>query len=290
MKQFKVFASITRRDADSIERYLNDIGKIGLLSIDEEVSLTTKIRNGDEAAMQKLIRCNLRFVVSVAKKYQESGMKLADLISEGNFGLIKAARHFDHTRGFRFISFAVWWIRQSILLAIVNQKRLVRLPCNQVVDINRINKAVMRLEQKLERTPTFEELAEHTAIPEDKIAYCLDRSFLPYSLDRVVNEVSGITLMDTLSDQNIPGSDHLTYSTSLSADLIRALNMLPKRERKIIMLFYGINGHAQTSLEDMEPIFNLGRERIRQLKDKARRTLTLKFNNSPSNYFKRDYK
>lgn len=287
MKQFKVIASITRRDADSIERYLNDIGKIGLLSIEEEVSLTTKIRDGDEAAMQKLIRCNLRFVVSVAKKYQESGMKLADLISEGNFGLIKAARHFDHTRGFRFISFAVWWIRQSILLAIVNQKRLVRLPCNQVVDINRINNAVRRLEQKLERMPTSEELAEHTAIPEDKVAYCLDRAFLPYSLDKIVNEVSGVTLMDTLSDKNIPGSDHLTYTTSLSADLISALNLLPKRERKIIMLFYGINGHTQTSLEDMEPIFNLGRERIRQLKDKARRTLILKFNNSPSNYFKK---
>lgn len=290
MKQFKVLTAITRRDSASTERYLNDIGKIGLLSIEEEVRLTTKIRNGDEAAMQELIRCNLRFVVSVAKKYQESGMKLADLISEGNFGLIKAARHFDHTRGFRFISFAVWWIRQSILLAIADQKRLVRLPCNQVVHLNRINRAVMTLEQKLERMPTFGELAEHTAIPEDKIAYCLDAALLPYSLDRIVNEVSGITLMDTLSDKNVPGTDHLTYTTSLSVDLIGALNLLPKRERKIIMLFYGINGHAQTSLEDMEPIFNLGRERIRQLKDKARRTLTLKFNNSPSNYFKKDHK
>ncbi len=290
MKQFKVSNAITRRDSESIERYLNDIGKIALLSIEEEVSLTTKIRNGDEAAVQELIRRNLRFVVSVAKKYQESGLKLGDLISEGNFGLIKAARHFDPTRGFRFISFAVWWIRQAILLAIADQKRLVRLPCNQVVYLNIINRAVMTLEQKLERMPTFGELAEHTAIPEDKIAYCLDRSLLPYSLDSVVNEFSGVTLMDTLSDTNVPGSDHLTNTTSLSGDIIRALNLLPKRERKIIMLFYGINGYAPTSLEDMEPILNLGRERIRQLKDKARKTLALKFNNSHSNYFKRDHK
>lgn len=284
MKQFRLFASFTRRDSASLERYFNDIGKIALLSIEEEVSLTTKIRNGDKDAMQILIRCNLRFVVSVAKRYQDSGLKLADLISEGNLGLIKAAENFDHTRGFRFISFAVWWIRQSILMAIASHRRLVRLPSNQLVDINRINRAAMALEQKLERLPTFEELSVHTAIPEHKIAYCLDRANLPYSLDRIVNETSGLTLIETLSDNNFPGTDHLTHTTSLSAELIRVLNVLPQRERKIIMLYYGIDGHAQTSLEEMEPIFNLGKERIRQLKDKARRTLTIKFINSPYNF------
>lgn len=285
MKQIKLFASITRRDLDSLNRYLNDIGKIRLLSIEEEVRLTTQIRNGNEAAMQQLIRCNLRFVVSVAKRYQDSGMGLADLISEGNFGLLKAARNFDPSRGFRFISFAVWWIRQSILLAIASQKRLIRLPCNQLVDINIVNNAIICLEQKLERMPTVRELAEHTALSEEKIAYSMDRAYLPYALDGIVNERSGKTLMDTISEQNIPATDHLTSCPSLSRELMGALNLLPKRERKIIMLFYGINGYAQTSLADMEPIFNLGRERLRQLKDKARKTLTAKFDNSSRNFF-----
>jgi RNA polymerase primary sigma factor len=285
MQQFRVWTSITRRDSDCIERYLNEIGKIRLLSVEEEVALTKRIQHGEETAIQELVRRNLRFVVSVAKKYQDRGLKLADLISEGNIGLIKAARRFDSSRGFRFISFAVWWIRQSILIAISEQKRLVRLPGNQVVQINRINRSMTALEQKLERMPTFREVAEDTMLSEDHVAYYLDNALLPYSLDSFVNEDSGFKLIETLGDQNIPGSDHLTFKSSLAIDLNRALTVLPKREQRIIMLFYGINGYPKTSLDDMEPLFNLGRERIRQLKDKAHRTLTLKCNHFLAEYY-----
>lgn len=288
MQQFRIWTSITRRDSDCIERYLNDIGKIRLLSIEEEVALTNRIRDGEEPAIQELVRRNLRFVVSVAKKYQDRGLKLADLISEGNIGLIKAARRFDASRGFRFISFAVWWIRQSILMAIVAQKRLVRLPGNQVVQISRINRAMANLEQKLERLPTFQEVAEDTMLSEDHVAYYLDNALLPYSLDSIVNEGSGFKLIEVLGDKNIPGSDHLTFTSSLTVDLNRALTILPKREQRIIMLFYGINGHPKTSLDDMVPLFGLGRERIRQLKDKAHRTLTLKCNHFLSEYYFND--
>lgn len=285
MQQFRIQASVTRRDSDTVERYFNEIGKISLLSIDEEVALTLRIHDGEERAVQELVRHNLRFVVSVAKKYQDRGLKLSDLISEGNIGLIKAARRFDASRGFRFISFAVWWIRQSILLAIAEQKRLVRLPGNQVVQINRINKAIVLLEQKFERTPTFQELAEHTMLSEDHVAHYLEGALLPYSLDSVVNERSGFTLIDTLGDKNIPGSDHLTFSSSLAIDLNRAIHILPRREQLIIMFFYGVNGYPKLSLEDMEPLLNLGRERIRQLKDKAQRTLTVKCNHILAGYY-----
>lgn len=285
MQQFRVWTSITRRDSDCIERYLNEIGKIRLLSVEEEVALTVRIQNGEELAIQELVRRNLRFVVSVAKKYQDRGLKLADLISEGNIGLIKAARRFDPTRGFRFISFAVWWIRQSILMAIAEQKRLVRLPGNQVVQINRINRAMLTLEQKLERMPTFQELAEDTMLSEDHVAHYLDNALLPYSLDSIVNEGSGFKLIETLGDQNIPGTDHLTFKSSLATDLNRALTVLPRREQLIIMMFYGINGYATTSLDDMVPLLNLGRERIRQLKDKAQRTLSAKCNHFLAEYY-----
>lgn len=285
MQQFRILASVTRRDSDTIERYLNEIGKIRLLSMDEEVALTLRIRNGEERAIQELVQRNLRFVVSVAKKYQDRGLKLADLISEGNIGLIKAAKRFDASRGFRFISFAVWWIRQSILLAIAEQKRLVRLPGNQVVQINRINKAIVVLEQQFERVPTLEELAEHTMLSEEHVAHYMEGALLPYSLDSVVNERSGFALIDTLGDKNIPGSDHLTFRSSLAIDLDRALNILPRREQLIIMFFYGVNGYPKLSLEDMEPLLNLGRERIRQLKDKAQRTLTVKCNHILGGYY-----
>lgn len=285
MQKFRIWTSITRRDSDCIERYLNEIGKIRLLSVEEEVNLTTRIRNGDEMAVQELVKRNLRFVVSVAKKYQDRGLKLADLISEGNIGLIKAANRFDATRGFRFISFAVWWIRQSILIALTEQKRLIRLPGNHVVQINRINKVMAVLEQKLERLPTFQEVAADTMLSEDHVAHYMDNSLLPYSLDSIVNETSGFTLMETLRNNNTPQSDHLTFSTSLAVDLNRALGILPKREQLIIMMFYGINGYPATSLDDMVPLLNLGRERIRQLKDKAQRTLTKKCNHFLAEYY-----
>lgn len=291
MQQFRAWTSFTRRESGAVERYLNEISKIRLLSVEEEDALTLRIRNGEAPAVDELVRRNLRFVVSVAKTYQDRGLKLADLISEGNIGLIKAAKRFDSTRGFRFISFAVWWIRQSILTALSEQKRLVRLPGNQVVQINRINKALLTLEQELERVPTVEEIAEHTMLSADHVAHYLDNALLPYSLDSTADESSGLTLMDTLADENIPGSDHLSFKSSLATDLNRALSILPRREQLILMFFYGINGHPKMSLEDMEPFFNLGRERIRQLKDKAHRTLTQKCNHFLSGYyFPADYR
>lgn len=284
MKQFRIIQSITRRDSDSLERYLNDIGKIALLSVEDEVRLARRIRNGDVVALQQLVKSNLRFVVSVAKKYQDRGLKLSDLISEGNIGLIKAASRFDDTKGFKFISFAVWWIRQSILLAIAEQQRLVRLPINQVVAIETINSAIVKLEQKLERMPTVEELAEHTTLTADKIAYYLSSSVRPCSLDHIPDEKHTFTLLDVIGDKNTPGTDHLSFNSSLLVDLNRSLSILPKREQKILMLFYGINGYPETSLDDMEPIFNLGRERLRKLRDKAHKTLSLKCCDTLSDY------
>lgn len=285
MKQFRIMQSITRRDSDSLERYLNDIGKIALLSVEDEVRLARRIRNGDVVALQQLVKSNLRFVVSVAKKYQERGLKLSDLISEGNIGLIKAASRFDDTKGFKFISFAVWWIRQSILLAIAEQQRLVRLPINQVVAIETINSAIVELEQKLERIPTVEELAEHTALAADKIACYLNSTVRHCSLDHIPDEKNGFTLLDIIGDKSTPGTDHLSFNSSFLVDLNRSLSILPKREQKILMLFYGINGYPETSLDDMEPIFNLGRERIRKLRDKAYKTLSLKCGDTLSDYF-----
>ncbi len=276
MKQFRVSPSITRRDSNSIERYLNEIGKIRVLSIEEEVALVLRINAGEESAIEELVRRNLRFVVSVAKKYQDRGLKLADLISEGNIGLIKAAKRFDGSRGFKFISFAVWWIRQSILMAIADQKRVVRLPGSQVVQINKINKAFVALEQDLERVPTYQEIAENTSLEADQVAHFMDSALLPFSLDSVAYEGSSFTLIETLNDENTPGSDHLMTRNSLGIDLSRALNILPKRERLILMMFYGINGYEKKSLEEMVPFLDIGTERIRQLKDKAHRTLSQK--------------
>ncbi len=285
MKKLKISQLIARRDSDALERYLNEIGKIALLDAKEEIELASRIRNGDQAALHRLVKCNLRFVVSVAKKYQDRGLKLADLISEGNIGLIKAAKRFDGSRGFKFISFAVWWIRQTILMAIADQKRLVRLPGNQVVQINRINKAFLTLEQHLERAPTYQEIAEQTSLEAKQVAYFMDNSLLAFSLDSIVHEGSSFTLMDTLNDQNMPGSDHLTSKSSLAVDLNRALGILPEREQLILMMFYGINGYEKTSLDDMVPFLNIGRERIRQLKDKAQRTLGEKCNHFLGEYY-----
>lgn len=285
MRQFRIMPLITRRDSNSVERYLNEICKISVLTVEQEGALCLRIINGEELAMEELIERNLRFVVSVAKKYQDRGLKLADLISEGNIGLIKAARRFDATRGFKFISFAVWWIRQAILMAISEQKRLVRLPGNQVVQINRISKAFSALEQKLERVPTYEEIAEDTLLTVDQVAYCMNNALQPYSLDRLADESSNFTLLETLPNYNTPGTDHITATTSLAVDLNRAIRILPRREQLILMMYYGINGYEKMSLDDMVPLLNLGRERIRQLKDKAQRTLGHRCNDFLAGYY-----
>lgn len=273
MRQLKIAQSITNRDTDSIDKYLTDIGRIDLLSIDEELSLAKRIRKGDAAALDKLVKTNLRFVVSVAKKYQNRGLQLADLISEGNLGLIKAAHRFDDTKGFKFISFAVWWIRQSIMQALADQKRMIRLPGNQVLGIIKINKAADLLEQKLERLPTYEELSIATELSQEKVADYLSSAPLSYSLDMTTNEESGFTLMDTLANENVPNTDALMMTESLSEDLNRTLGVLPEREKWIITLFFGLDNHTALTLDDMVEVFNLSKERIRQLKDRALKTL-----------------
>ena len=273
MRQLKIAQSITNRDSDSIDKYLTDIGRIDLLSVEEELSLAKRIRKGDAVALEKLVKTNLRFVVSVAKKYQNRGLQLADLISEGNLGLIKAAHRFDDTKGFKFISFAVWWIRQSIMQALADQKRMIRLPGNQVLGIIKINKAADLLEQKLERLPTYEELSVATELSQEKVADYLSSAPLSYSLDMTTNEESGFSLMDTLANDNVPNTDALMMTESLSEDLNRTLGVLPEREKWIITLFFGLDNHTALTLDDMVEVFNLSKERIRQLKDRALKTL-----------------
>lgn len=272
MRQLKIDQSITNRDTDSIDKYLSDIGRIDLLSIEEELSLARRIKKGDQAALDKLIKTNLRFVVSVAKKYQNRGMQLCDLISEGNLGLIKAAERFDHTKGFKFISFAVWWIRQSIMQALAEQKRMIRLPGNQVLGILKINKVSEQLEQELERVPTYEEISEVAELSTEKIADYLSSAPLSYSLDMAVND-EGFTLMDTIANTNVANTDSVMMTESLSEDLNRTLGILPEREKWIITLFFGLDNHTALTLDDMVDIFQLSKERIRQLKDRALKTL-----------------
>lgn len=273
MRQLRISQSITNRNTDSLEKYLNDISKIGLLDVEEEIRLAIVIQQGDNAALDKLVNANLRFVVSVAKKYQDKGLRLSDLISEGNMGLIKAATRYDHTKGFKFISFAVWWIRQAIISALAEQKRLVRLPGNQVLGISKINKITGELEQHLERTPSLPEIAESLELSEERIADYQSHSTVAQSLDMFINDENGFTLMDMIPDKNIPQTDHGLLKESLTEDLKRFMEILPQREQKIISLYYGLYGYPETSLDDMVNMFSLSKERIRQLKDKAIKVL-----------------
>ncbi|MBB2150915.1 sigma-70 family RNA polymerase sigma factor [Pedobacter gandavensis] len=273
MRQLKIAPSITNRDSESIDKYLTDIGRIDLVNVDEELNLARRIKKGDKAALDKLVKTNLRFVVSVAKKYQNRGLQLADLISEGNLGLIKAAERFDDTKGFKFISFAVWWIRQSIMQALADQKRMIRLPGNQVLGIIKINKATDLLEQQLERLPTYEEISVATELSEDKVSDYLSSAPLSFSLDMTTNEESGYSLLDSLANTNVPNTDALMMTESLTEDLQRTLGVLPEREKWIITLFFGLDNHTALTLDDMVEVFNLSKERIRQLKDRALKTL-----------------
>lgn len=263
---------------------MNDIGKIPLLTMEEEVKLSRMIKNGDEDALERLITSNLRFVVSVAKKYQNKGLSLGDLINEGNFGLIKAAKRFDETKGFRFISFAVWWIRQTIILAIAEQTRIVRLPLSMVNSISKLNKAVAGLEQRLERLPTAEELSDETFVEKYKITDHLKKARRSVSLDALVNDDSGRTLLDVIIDHS-PAPDHFTRMAASESAVSRILKVLSKREQRVLRLYFGLFGHPEVSLDDIGLIYNLSRERIRQLKDNGLKKLRLKaieknFNNT----------
>lgn len=274
MRQLKITKSITNRESQSLDKYLQDIGKEELITAEEEVELARKIKQGDQRALEKLTRANLRFVVSVAKQYQNQGLTLPDLINEGNLGLIKAAQKFDETRGFKFISYAVWWIRQSILQALAEQARIVRLPLNQVGSLNKINKAFSRLEQEFERPPSAEELAEALEVPEDKIKESLNVSGRHVSMDAPLSSSEdGGTLMDVMANTDSPKADHALMAESLQREIERSLSTLTDKEREIIRLFFGIGMNHGLTLEEIGAKFNLTRERVRQIKEKAIRRL-----------------
>ncbi len=272
MRQLKITKSITNRESASLDKYLQEIGKEELISVEEEVNLARRIRNGDRIALEKLTRANLRFVVSVAKQYQNQGLSLPDLINEGNLGLIRAAEKFDETRGFKFISYAVWWIRQSILQALAEQSRIVRLPLNQVGSLNKINKAYSRFEQEHERKPSPEELAEVLQLPADKVADTMRVSGRHISVDAPFVEGEDNSLLDVLPNEDSPVADKTLINESLSIEVERTLGTLTERERDIIKLFFGIGGQEMT-LEEIGERFGLTRERVRQIKEKAIRRL-----------------
>ena len=274
MRQLKITKSITNRESASLDKYLQEIGKEDLITVEEEVELAQRIRKGDQRALEKLTRANLRFVVSVAKQYQNQGLSLPDLINEGNLGLIKAAEKFDETRGFKFISYAVWWIRQSILQALAEQSRIVRLPLNQVGSLNKINKAFSRFEQEHERRPSPEELAETLDLPAEKVADTLRVSGRHISVDAPFVEGEDNSLLDVLVNDDSPVADKTLINESLSTEVERALATLTERERDIIRLFFGINCQEMT-LEEIGEKFGLTRERVRQIKEKAIRRLRL---------------
>lgn len=273
MRQLKITKSITNRESASLDKYLQEIGKEELITAEEEVQLAKRIKEGDEEALEKLTRANLRFVVSVAKQYQNQGLSLPDLINEGNLGLIKAARRFDETRGFKFISYAVWWIRQSILQALAEQSRIVRLPLNQVGSLNKINKAYSKLEQEHEREPSTEELAEATDIPIEKVADTLRVSGKHVSIDAPLIAGEESTLVEVLPNNDSPSADAALMKESLEKEVERALSTLTERERDVIKLFYGIGVAHPLTLEEIGDKFNLTRERVRQIKEKAIRRL-----------------
>ena len=272
MRQLKITKSITNRESASLDKYLQEIGKEDLITVEEEVELAQRIRKGDQKALEKLTRANLRFVVSVAKQYQNQGLSLPDLINEGNLGLIKAAEKFDEPRGFKFISYAVWWIRQSILQALAEQSRIVRLPLNQVGSLNKINKAFSRFEQENERRPSPEELADSLDLPAEKVADTLRVSGRHISVDAPFVEGEDNSLLDVLVNDDSPIADRTLINESLSTEVERALSTLTERERDIIKLFFGINTQEMT-LEEIGEKFGLTRERVRQIKEKAIRRL-----------------
>jgi RNA polymerase primary sigma factor len=272
MRQLKITKSITNRESASLDKYLQEIGKEELITVEEEVELAQRIKKGDRLALEKLTRANLRFVVSVAKQYQNQGLTLPDLINEGNLGLIKAAEKFDETRGFKFISYAVWWIRQSILQALAEQSRIVRLPLNQVGSLNKINKAFSKFEQENERTPAPEEIAEDLDLPKEKVADTLRVSGRHVSVDAPFVDGEDNSLLDVLVNSDSPKADRDLVKESLTREIERVLSTLTERERDIIKLFFGI-GCQDMTLEEIGEKFGLTRERVRQIKEKAIRRL-----------------
>jgi RNA polymerase primary sigma factor len=269
MRQLKITKSITNRESQSLERYLQEIGKVELLSADEEVILARKIKDGDQKALERLTKANLRFVVSVAKQYQNQGLSLSDLINEGNLGLIKAAQRFDETRGFKFISYAVWWIRQSILQSLAEQSRIVRLPLNKVGSLNKINRAFSELEQKFEREPSADELADALDLGHEEVRTTMGVAARHISVDAPFEEGEDNSLLDVLTNSDQRTDNQIAYIDSLTKEVERSLGTLTERQRDVIVLYFGIGTEHCMSLEDIGDRFHLTRERVRQIKDKA---------------------
>ena len=273
MRQLKISKSITNRDTASLDKYLADIGKEELITAEDEVNLAQRIRQGDQLALEKLCKANLRFVVSVAKQYQNQGLSLPDLINEGNVGLIKAARRFDETRGFKFISYAVWWIRQSVLQALAEQSRIVRLPLNQVGSLGKISKASSKLEQIYERPPSLGELAREMDIPEHKVAETMKMGTRVVSMDAPIDQDEDTKLLDVFVDLDTPDTDENLIRESLAMEVQRSLATLAEKEREVLNMFYGIGFPHGYTLEEIGSAFGLTRERVRQIKEKAIRRL-----------------
>lgn len=272
MRQLKISNSFTNRESASLDKYLQEIGHEELLSVDEEVELAQKIKKGDRQALERLTRANLRFVVSVAKQYQNQGLSLPDLINEGNVGLIKAAEKFDETRGFKFISYAVWWIRQSILQAIAEQSRIVRLPLNQVGSVNKINRELNKFEQEHERRPSVDEIADRIDLPEEKVEEAMKANNRHVSMDAPFVDGEDNSLLDVLADNDMPMADKALVQESLRKEIDRAIDLLNDREQKVVRAFFGI-GTPEMTLEEIGDKYNLTRERVRQIKEKAIRRL-----------------
>ena len=275
MRQLKIAKQVTNRETASLDKYLQEIGRVDLITADEEVELARRIRAGDRAALERLTKANLRFVVSVSKQYQNQGLALPDLINEGNLGLIKAAERFDETRGFKFISYAVWWIRQSILQALAEQARIVRLPLNKIGNINKINRAFSELEQKFERPPSAEELAEFLNCSTDEVKQSLAQNGRHVSMDAplVEGDESSSNMYDVMSGEGMPSPENNLTMESLRSDIKRSLLTLTPRESEVICMFYGLDGRPPMSLEEIGDRFDLTRERVRQIKEKAIRRL-----------------
>ena len=273
MRQLKISKQITNRESQSLDKYLQEIGKVSLVSIDEEVDLAQRIREGDQMALEKLTKANLRFVVSVSKQYQNQGLTLGDLINEGNLGLIKAAKRFDETRGFKFISYAVWWIRQSILQALAEQSRIVRLPLNRVGSLNKISRSFSELEQKFEREPSPDEIAELLELSTSEVVDTLKISGRHVSMDAPFVQGEENRLLDVMQDEGGESPDAGLLNDSLRREVQRALSTLTMREADVVTLHFGLNGHAALTLEEIGEKFSLTRERVRQIKEKAIRRL-----------------
>jgi RNA polymerase primary sigma factor len=273
MRQLKIVKQVTNRDAESLDKYFQEISKIGLITADEEVELALKIKAGNSKALDALVSANLRFVVSVAKQYQGQGLKLSDLINEGNLGLVKAAKRFDETRGFKFISYAVWWIRQAILQALAEQSRIVRLPLNKIGSINKIKKIYARLEQNEQRIPTHKEIAKQLDMTESEVEQSLKNSSRHVSMDAPLKEGEDSNLYNVLQSGDSPRPDSQLMAQSLKIEIERALGTLTYKEAKVIKMFYGIGNEAMSSLEEIGEKFDLTRERVRQVKQKAIRRL-----------------